>query len=81
MYGNRINLDEIEDLLKSNGYDCVCAGTDDNLKIYTTEPNDKNRIISYIAKRTGINRAGFSFVHINKIPRNHSGKVKYSELR
>ena len=80
MYGNRVNLDEIEELLRTAGYDCVCAGTDDNLKIYITEPDDKDRIISYIAKRTGINRAGFSFVHIDKIPRNDSGKVQYSAL-
>ena len=80
MYGNRINLDEIEELIRTAGYDCVCAGTDDDLKIYITEPDDKDRIISYIAKRTGINRAGFSFVHIDKIPRNDSGKVQYSAL-
>jgi long-chain acyl-CoA synthetase len=80
MYGNRVSLDEIEDLVRSAGYDCVCAGTDDNLKIYITEPDDKDRIISYIAKRTGINKAGFSFVHINRIPRNDSGKVQYSAL-
>jgi acyl-CoA synthetase (AMP-forming)/AMP-acid ligase II len=80
MYGNRVNLDEIEELIRTAGYDCVCAGTDDNLKIYITEPDDKDRIVSYIAKHTGINRAGFSFVHINKIPRNSSGKVRYSAL-
>ena len=80
MYGNRVNLDEIEELIRTAGYDCVCTGTDDNLKIYITEPDDKDRIVSYIAKRTGINRAGFSFVHIDKIPRNSSGKVRYSAL-
>ena len=80
MYGNRVNLDELEDHVRSEGYDCVCSGTDDNLKIYTTELNDKDRIISYIAKHTGLNQAGFSFVHINRIPRNDSGKVQYSAL-
>ena len=80
MYGNRINLDEIEELIKTAGYDCVCAGADDSLKIYITEPDDKDRIISYITKRTGINRAGFSLVYIDKIPRNDSGKVQYSAL-
>jgi long-chain acyl-CoA synthetase len=81
MYGNRISLDEIEELIRTAGYDCVCAGTDDNLKIYlTTEPDDKDRIVNYIAKRTGINRAGFSFEYIDKIPRNESGKVQYSAL-
>ena len=80
MYSNRVNLDEIEELIRTAGYDCVCTGTDDNLKIYITEPDDKDRIVSYIAKHTGINRAGFSFVHIDKIPRNNSGKVRYSAL-
>ena len=80
MYGNRVNLDEIEELIRTAGYDCVCAGTDDNLKIYITEPDDKDQIVSYIAKRTGINRAGFSLVYIDKIPLNDSGKVQYSAL-
>lgn len=80
MYGNRVNLDEIEELTRKAGYDCVCTGTDDNLKIYLTEPDDENRIVSYIAKRTGINKAGISFEYIDKIPRNESGKVQYSAL-
>ena len=80
MYGNRVSLDEIEDLLKTEGFKCVCAGTDDDLKIYFTELYEKDRIVSYIAKRTGINRAGFSLKHIEKIPRNESGKVQYSAL-
>ena len=80
MFGKRVNLNEIEELIRTAGYDCVCTGTDDNLKIYITEPDDKDRIMSYIAKHTGINRVGFSFVHIDKIPRNDSGKVQYSAL-
>jgi len=80
IYGNRINLDEIEELIRNAGYECVCAGTDDNLKIYITKPDNKDQIVSYIAKRTGINRAVFSLVHIDKIPRNDSGKVQYSAL-
>ena len=62
------------------GFKCVCAGTDDDLKIYFTELYEKDRIVSYIAKRTRINRAGFSLKHIEKIPRNESGKVQYSAL-
>ena len=80
IYGNRVNLDEIEELIRTAGYDCVCAGTDDNLKIYISEPDDKNKIVSYISKLTGINQAGFSSVYIDKIPRNESGKVQYSDL-
>jgi len=80
MFGNRVSLDEVEQLIKAAGYDCVCAGTDDSLKIYVTNLADKDRIRDYIAKRTGINQAGFSFVYIDKIPRNELGKVQYSAL-
>jgi len=80
MYGHRVNLDELEELIRIAGFDCVCTGTDDNLKIYLTEPDHKDRIVNYIAKLTGINRSGFSFEYIDKIPRNESGKVQYSAL-
>jgi len=80
MFGNRVNLHEVEQLIRAAGYDCVCAGTDDNLMIYVTKPDDKNQIRSYVAERTGINQAGFSVLCIDKIPRNESGKVLYSRL-
>ena len=80
MFGNRVNLDDVEQLFKAVGYNCVCAGTDDNLRVYVTNPDDKNRMMNYITERTGINRAGFTIVYIDKIPRNELGKVQYSAL-
>jgi len=43
MYGNRVSLDEIEDLLNTEGYECVCAGTDDDLKIDTEKELEERR--------------------------------------
>ena len=80
MFGHRVSLDEVEQLIRTAGYDCACAGTDDSLKIYVTNLNDKNRIKDYIVDHIGINQAGFGFVNIDKIPRNESGKVLYSAL-
>jgi len=80
MFGSRVNLNEVEELIRAAGYDCACAGTDDNLKIYVTKLDDKDRIRSYIAERTGINHVGFTVVYVDKIPRNESGKVLYSVL-
>ena len=81
MLGNRVNLDEIEQIITAFGFDCACAGTDDNLKIYITQPDNENKVLSYIAKYTGINRNRFILVNIDKIPRNDSGKVQYSALK
>ena len=37
MFGNRVNLDEVEQFIRSEGNDCACAGIDDSLKIYITD--------------------------------------------
>jgi acyl-coenzyme A synthetase/AMP-(fatty) acid ligase len=80
MFGNRVNLDELEQLIRAEGNDCVCVGTDDNMKIYVTTLDNKDRLRSYITECTGINQSGFTIEHIEKIPRNESGKVLYSAL-
>ena len=80
MYGNRVNLNEVEELIKAKGFDCVCAGVDDNMKIFITELEHKERIRNYVTECTGINRSGFTIIHISEIPRNESGKVLYKAL-
>jgi len=80
IFGNRVNLDEVERIVGAAGYDCACTGVDDHLKIYMTNLNARDRIKCDIAKLTGINQAGFTVVYIDKIPRNEAGKVLYSAL-
>jgi acyl-coenzyme A synthetase/AMP-(fatty) acid ligase len=78
IFGNRISLDEVEGLLKKAGYECACAGTDDNLRVYAT--GSLGEVRKYILQNTGVNPAGFKVLEISEIPRNTSGKVLYSEL-
>jgi len=80
IFGYRINLDELEGLLKKEGLDCACAGVDDLLKIYVTNEQDSGKASAYIAEHTAINRNGFMVLVIDAIPRNESGKVLYSAL-
>ncbi len=80
LFGNRVNLDEVESLLKMAGYECACAGSDDNMTIFLTSQHNHEDIKRYIIENTGINRAGFNLVHIPAIQRNDSGKVLYSAL-
>ena len=80
MFGNRINLDEIEQLIRSEGNECACSGIDDTLKIFITEPDDQNRIKKYISQKTGIHINGFEMIVVDEIPRNETGKILYSEL-
>lgn len=82
IFGNRVNLDEIEGLLKTEGFECACAGKDDKLKIYivTTDRNVLKKAVEFISEKTGLNKVAFSAVSIDEIPRNSSGKVQYSKL-
>lgn len=80
IFGNRINLDEVEEMLKKEGYSCVCAGCDDKMKIYTMQKEGWNEIIEYISQQTGLHPSAFAVVYIEKIPRNEAGKILYSAL-
>lgn len=80
LFGNRVNLDEVEGLLNCAGYKCVCAGVDDHLKIYLTDKSQMEEARSFISQKTGLNLAGFISIFIKEIPRNEAGKVLYSKL-
>lgn len=80
MFGNRVNLDEIEQLIRYEGIDCACTGIDDTLNIYITKPEEVYHIKKYISKKTGIHSVGFNMIVVDQIPRNESGKVLYSDL-
>lgn len=82
MYGNRVNLDEVEGMLKRQGYSCVCAGEDDRLKIYTTEKNESvwQKMREFLGHTLGFTVKSFEVIYIDEIPRNEAGKVLYSAL-
>ncbi len=82
VFGNRVNLDEMDALLESEGYECVCGGKDDHVKIYivSENPDDRRRVTDFICSKTKLNRSAFSALLISEIPRNSSGKISYSKL-
>lgn len=81
LFGNRVNLDEVEHLIKGSGFSCACAGEDDHLRIYTSDKEDHAAIINLIAERTGIHPSAFDVIYMESIPRNEAGKVLYSALK
>jgi acyl-coenzyme A synthetase/AMP-(fatty) acid ligase len=81
IFGNRINLDEVEQMLKGMGHDCACVGDDDCMKIYTTNSVCSDEIENFLSKQTGLHASGFKVICIDAIPRNESGKPLYSVLK
>ncbi len=81
VFGNRVNLDEIDRMIKSHfQVECASTGTDDHVVIYVTDKDIKNEIHQFISEKTGLNRTAFEIRYIPQIPKNESGKILYKEL-
>lgn len=76
IFGLRIGLDEIENLIRSNfDTDCYCSGTDEKLIVKLTNPNIVQDIPSFIEEKTHLFHQKVETLLIDKILRNESGKV------
>lgn len=83
VYGNRVNLDEIDTMIKTQfgNIDCASSGVDDHVCVFVTDANiDKNNLINFMAEKTRLNKAAFQVIQLDEIPKNDAGKVQYREL-
>jgi acyl-coenzyme A synthetase/AMP-(fatty) acid ligase len=81
IFGNRINLDEIERMIKNEfDVECACAGEDDHMLIYIVNAGIKENAEKYISRITGIHFSAFDVRVIDTIPKNEAGKTLYKEL-
>lgn len=82
IYGNRVNLDEIDRMIKTefNNIDCASAGVDDHMYIFLTNESITEKVKDFVVKKTRLNPAAFHTVVIDEIPKNDAGKTLYKEL-
>ena len=81
IYGNRVNLDETDRLIKAEfNIEAACAGVDDHMYIFVTDSNKADSVRDYVIGKTKLNPAAFKVVVIDEIPKNDSGKTLYKEL-
>lgn len=82
IYGNRVSLDEIERIIKTefDCIDCATSGVDDHMYIFVTDGSKAEEIRTYISGKTKLNINAFHVLAIKEIPKNDSGKVLYNEL-
>lgn len=82
IYGNRVNLDEIDRLLKGhfNGIDCASTGIDDHMYIFITKQSIADAVKEFVVMKTKLNPAAFRTVVIDEIPKNDAGKILYTKL-
>lgn len=82
IFGNRVNLDETERLIKAAFPDteCACIGKDDHMTICITTPDNQGAIRAFISQKTGLNHAAFQVKPMDQIPKNDAGKTLYAKL-
>lgn len=78
--GNRINLDELEQLISIYFTKCVCIASDDFIKIFILNPEKEKELKIFIQKKLKINLNYFSITIIRKFPINKFGKIQYGKL-
>ena len=80
VWGNRCNLDAIEQIVKSITTDCACVGVDDLITVYVTAEGLEESIKNLLISKTSFNPQAFSIRHIESIPIFESGKIDYKRL-
>lgn len=81
IYGNRVNLDEMDRLIQGAfGVDVACAGTDDHMYIFVTNESISDEVRKFAIRKTKLNPTAFKVIVLNEIPKNDSGKMLYSNL-
>ena len=81
VWGNRCNLDQVEQIVKSVTTSCACAGVDDEITVFTTTDGLEQEIKSLLSTKTGLNPVAFQVKVIDAIPVTPSGKIDYPQLQ
>ena len=81
LYGNRVSLDECEQLVQGKYcVECACTGIDNQMRIYIAGDVSDEEVVRFLSETTRINQNAFRAVRIEKMPRNEAGKILYNAL-
>ena len=85
IFGNRVNLDETERLIRDKFPDieCACSGTDDRMTVYIVSDSSEDcreRLRRYLSETMKLHASAFQIMKISKIPKSDSGKILYAKL-
>lgn len=81
VWGNRCNLDAVEELVRTIAADCACVGEDDLITVFTTDRGSETSVRKFLSERMRLNIRAFDVRVLDAIPRSASGKTSYSELQ
>lgn len=80
IYGERINLDDLDNFLIRKGIETATILKNNKLLITFTKPNQKDKIREILKDNFRLNSNIFNYKFKKKLPYTKNGKVKYSAL-
>jgi acyl-CoA synthetase (AMP-forming)/AMP-acid ligase II len=80
LFGNRVNLDDLENLFKNIGIDSACTGRDNNLIVYILDVKYTTFTKEFLTSKLGFHFSVFDIRVIDNFPKSSSGKTLYSKL-
>ena len=80
LFGHRVSLDEVEQILFKKGYNCRCCGFDNKVTIFHIDNTYNGEVLKYISKQTNIHLDCFKLKRIKEFPLNENGKASYEKL-
>jgi len=81
IFGNRIDLGDLESLMKQKGYKVVCLSDNKKIFIFIEKKYNKTNLINTISQITNLNISSFKLIKLKYFPRTSNNKVSYSELK
>lgn len=81
IWGNRCNLDAVEQIVKQITSSCAVVGVDDLITVFVTKDELEKNIKELLASKTGLNPKAFEIRTIEAIPVKDSGKIDYQLLQ
>ena len=81
IFGNRIDLGDLESLMKQKGYKVVCLSDNKIIFIFIEKKYNKTNLINTISQITNLNISSFKLIKLKYFPRTSNNKVSYSELK
>ena len=82
IYVNRVNLDEIDRMIKGKfeNVEIASAGMDDHMYLFVTDKTVAEEVKKFAVYKTKLNPTAFKTIVIDEIPKNDAGKTLYKEL-
>ena len=80
IYGNRIDLDELEIKMKSKKLDIACVGKLNNVNVFYNDKKNLKKIENGLYSILNKNLNAFNFLYIKNFPRTNNKKIDYKFL-